>query len=183
VGPRLHREVLDTEGERSFLRLGDRGRYRGDTLRTRLVAVRNEVHRMCHTYVTNIPVNTLSVEEVGELYRTHWSVELLFKEARGTFHPDRVATGNRYLEESLTRTSGRAVWVSRRRHNTLLQNGPLRSDFGIRRSAIRECFVMIVANSSRRYFRGGGAGRESPSLSTNRGKDSTIGFRTRTSPD
>ena len=70
VAPRLHREVLDAEGELSFQRRGYRGRHRGDTLRARLVAAWDEVHRMYHTYDTNIPVDALSAEDVAELCRT-----------------------------------------------------------------------------------------------------------------
>ena len=95
VAPRPHREVLDAEVELSFQRRGCRGRHRGDTLRARLVAAWDEVHQMYHTYVTNIPVDALSAEDVAELYRTRWSVELLFNEAKESFHLDRVATGNR----------------------------------------------------------------------------------------
>ncbi|MGI0130645.1 MAG: IS4 family transposase [Thermoplasmata archaeon] len=124
VAPRLHREVLDAEVELSFQRRGYRGRHRGDALRARLVAVWDEVHQMYHTYVTNIPVDALSAEDVAELYRTRWSVELLFKEAKGSFHLDRVATGNRYVAESLIWTSWLALLVSRRGHNVLLEHMP-----------------------------------------------------------
>lgn len=124
VAPRLHREVLDAEVELSFQRRGYRGRHRGDTLPARLVAVWDEIHQMYHTYVTNIPVDALSAEDVAELYRTRWSVELLFQEAKGSFHLDRVATGNRYVAESLIWTSWLALLVSRRGHNVLLEHVP-----------------------------------------------------------
>ena len=124
VAPRLHRDLLDTEVELSFPRRAYRGRHRGDTLRARLVAVWDEEHRMYHAYVTNLPVDVLSAEEVAELYRTRWSVELLFKEAKGLFHLDRVATGNRSVAESLIWTSWLALLVSRRGHNLLLEHKP-----------------------------------------------------------
>ena len=82
VAPRLHREVLDAEVEWSFSRQAYLGRHRGDTIRSRMVAVWDEEHRQYHAYLTNLPVDALSAEEVAELYRTRWSVELLFKEAR-----------------------------------------------------------------------------------------------------
>jgi putative transposase len=129
VAPRLHREVLDAEVELSFQRRGYRGHHRGDTLRARLVAVWDEVHRQYHTYVTNIPPEVLTAEEVAELYRCRWSVELLFKEAKGSFHLDRVATGNRYVAESLIWTSWLAVLVSRRGHSVLLEHVPTEERF------------------------------------------------------
>jgi putative transposase len=124
VSSRLHREVLDAEVELSFQRRVYRGKHRGDTLRARLVAVWDEEHRQYHTYVTNIPVEVLTAEEVAELYRCRWSVELLFKEAKGSFHLDRVATGNRYAAESLIWTSWLALLVSRRGHSVLLEHMP-----------------------------------------------------------
>lgn len=124
VASRLHREVLDAEVELSFSRRVYRGRHRGDTLGARLVAVWDDEHRQYHTYVTNIPVDTLSAEDVAELYRCRWSVELLFKEAKGSFHLDRVATGNRYAAESLIWTSWLALLVSRRGHSVLLEHMP-----------------------------------------------------------
>jgi putative transposase len=124
VAPRLHREVLDAEVELSFQRRAYRGTRRGDTLRARLVAVWDEESREYHAYVTNLPVEVLSAEEVAELYRVRWSVELLFKEAKGSFHLDRVATGNRHVAESLIWASWLALLVSRRGHNVLLEHLP-----------------------------------------------------------
>ena len=68
VAPRLHREVLDTEVELSFSRQVYRGRRRGDTMRSRLVAVWDEEHRQYPAYHSNLPVDALSAEEVTELY-------------------------------------------------------------------------------------------------------------------
>jgi len=124
VVPRLHREVLDAEVEIDFKRRKYRGRKSGDTLTARLVAVWDQVHHEYHTYVTNVPVDVLTAEEVAELYRCRWSVELLFKEAKGSFHLDRVATSNRYIAESLIWTSWLALLVSRRAHNVLLAHVP-----------------------------------------------------------
>ncbi len=129
VAPRLQREVLDAEVEVSFQRRGYRGRHRGDTLRARLVAVWDPLHEEYHAYVTNIPVEVLAAEEVAELYRCRWSVELLFKEAKGSFHLDRVATGNRYAAESLIWTSWLALLVSRRGHSVLLEHVPAEERF------------------------------------------------------
>jgi putative transposase len=124
VAPRLARGVLDAEVEVTFSRRAYRGTRHRDTLRARLVVVWDDVHREYHAYVTNLPVEVLSAEEVAELYRCRWSVELLFKEAKGSFHLDRVATSNRYAAESLIWTSWLALLVSRRGHNVLLAHVP-----------------------------------------------------------
>ncbi len=124
VAPRLHREVLDAEVELSFQRRAYRGKRRGDTLRARLVAVWDEEHREYHTYVTNLPVEALTAEEVAELYRVRWAVELLFKEAKGAFHLDRVATNNRYVAEALIWTALLTLLASRRSHSVALEALP-----------------------------------------------------------
>ena len=129
VAPRLHREVLDAEVEIDFKRRTYRGHKSGDTLTARLVAVWDDVHHEYHAYVTNVPVEVLTAEEVAELYRCRWSVELLFKEAKGSFHLDRVATSNRYIAESLIWTSWLALLVSRRGHNVLLAHVPPQERF------------------------------------------------------
>lgn len=124
VAPRLQREVLDAEVELSFQRRAYRGKHRGDTLRARLVAVWDEEHREHHTYVTNLPVEVLTAEEVAELYRARWAVELLFKEAKGAFHLDRVATNNRYVAEALIWTALLTLLASRRSHSVALEALP-----------------------------------------------------------
>ncbi len=93
-------------------------------MRSRMVAVWDEEYRQYHTYLTNLPMDALSAEEVAKLYRTRWSVELLFKGGRESFHLDRVATENRYVAESQNWTSWLALLVSRRGHNVLLEHKP-----------------------------------------------------------
>lgn len=66
-------------------------------MRFRLVAVWDKEHRQHHAYLINPPVDALSTEKVAELYRTRWSVEIPLKEGTGSFHLDRVATGNWYV--------------------------------------------------------------------------------------
>ena len=58
------------------------------------MAAGNEVHQLYPTYVPRIPADALSAEGVAELYRTRWSVELLFNVAKESFHLAWVATGN-----------------------------------------------------------------------------------------
>ena len=150
VAPRFDREALEAEVELSVQRRGYRGRHRGDTLRARLVAVWVEEHRQCHTYITNLPVDARSAEEVTELYRTRGSGELLFKEAKGSFHLDRVATGNRNVAESLIWASWLALLVSRRVTTPSSSTRHRRSGFGIRRFDGRKCSVTRVPGSLRR---------------------------------
>ena len=117
VAPRLQREALDAEVEIGFSRRAHRGKCSGDTMRRRLVAVWDEEHREYHAYLTNLPVEVLSAEEVAELYRLRLEVDLLFREAKGVFKLDRVETKNRYAGEALTWTGWVALLASRRVYN------------------------------------------------------------------
>ena len=47
--------------------------------------------------MTNLPVEALTADGAAQLYRARWTVELLFREAKGAFHLDCVATSNRYV--------------------------------------------------------------------------------------
>lgn len=55
------------------------GKRSGDTLTSRLVAVWDEEQREYHAYLTNIPPDALTAEEVAEAHRLRWEVELLFR--------------------------------------------------------------------------------------------------------
>ena len=120
VAPHLQRSVLDAEVELDFYRRGYGGSRSGDTLRSRLVAVWDEEHREYHTYLTNLPPEVLTAEEVAELYRVRWCIELLFKEAKGQFHLDRVHTKNRWVAESLIWTAWLSLIASRAAHSVAL---------------------------------------------------------------
>lgn len=86
VLPHLQREVLDCEVEYRVSRKGLPGRPTKDQapirLRLRLVALRNEDTGQYHTYLTNIPPELLSAEQIAETYRARWWVELLFKQMK-----------------------------------------------------------------------------------------------------
>jgi IS4 transposase len=124
VAPRLQREALDAEVEIGFSRRGYKGHRTGDTLTARLVAVWDEEHREYHAYLTNIPSDVLTAEDVAELYRVRWSVELLFKEGKGQFHLDRVKTKNRRVAESLIWTAWLSLIASRAAHSVALSALP-----------------------------------------------------------
>ena len=124
VAPRLQRGVLDAEVELRFSRRSYGGRSSGDTLRSRLVAVWDEEHREYHAYLTNVPPDVLTAEEVAEAYRLRWEVELLFREAKGVFRLDQVRTKNRYVAEAMIWTGWLTLLVSRRLHNVVREALP-----------------------------------------------------------
>lgn len=62
---------------------GDRGRRRLEKTSFRVVGLWNAGKRRYHFYVTNLPPERIAAEDLGELYRLRWEVELFYKTAKG----------------------------------------------------------------------------------------------------
>ena len=60
----------------------------------RVVCFWNEEASIWHTYVTNLPKKAYSTDEIYQLYRYRWIIELLFKELKGDYD-----LGNLHLAE------------------------------------------------------------------------------------
>ena len=114
VEPLLQREVLDANVEMSFSRRKYAGHRSADTMEVRLVALYDEESRDYHTYVTNIPECVLTPEEVAQLYRARWEIELLFKELKGRYALDQVRTTKSEVVESLIWVAVLTLIISRR---------------------------------------------------------------------
>ena len=114
VQPRLRREVLDAQVELTMTRRAYRGARKKEPLRLRLVAVYNEEARRYHVYLTNIPPEELTAEEVASLYACRWEIELVFKELKSRYALDKVKTTNPQVVEALIWTAFLTMVVSRR---------------------------------------------------------------------
>lgn len=114
VEPLLHREVLDANVEMSFSRRKYAGRRSADTMEVRLVALYDAESRDYHTYVTNIPEDVLTPEEISKLYGARWEIELLFKELKGRYALDQVRTTKSDVVESLIWVAVLTLIISRR---------------------------------------------------------------------
>jgi len=135
VQPHLRREVLDAEVEIDFDRRKYGGHQSRDTLTARLVAVWNEETRKYHAYLTNLPVDVLSAEEVASLYGCRWEVELVFKELKSEYALDRVNTSNRSVVEALLWASILTMVVSRRLHTAVRER--IKEEYRARYTPIR----------------------------------------------
>ena len=58
----------------------------------RVVAVREPISGTWRYYVTNLGAAEFSANEIAELYRLRWEIELLFKELKSSYRLDEVAT-------------------------------------------------------------------------------------------
>ena len=83
--PQDQREGLDVEVELSFKRRRYRGRRRTDTLRLRLVGLREATPEVAkdgeyHLYLTNIPPKKLPAEDLGRTYALRWVIEVFVQD-------------------------------------------------------------------------------------------------------
>lgn len=102
VLPRLHRRVLDVEVEIEFKRRTYRGHQSKARRTFRLIAIRNEETGGYHVYLTNLPAQRLSAEDVQAVYALRWQVELLFKALKSHGRLEQLPSSNQAIVE---------VWV------------------------------------------------------------------------
>jgi IS4 transposase len=101
VLPRLQREVRDVEVELSFKRRRYRGRRRTDTLRLRLVGLREATSGEYPLYLTHIPPKKLPAEDLSRTYALRWVIELLFKELKSSYRLDEIPSRKSAVVEAL----------------------------------------------------------------------------------
>lgn len=82
----LYREHIDVEVEISFQRRVYDGVKSWDTKQLRVVGVRDEdADDGYRLYITNLPQDEFSPDEISTLYRARWMVELLFRELKSRY--------------------------------------------------------------------------------------------------
>lgn len=97
----LKRQEIDVEVEVSFKRRIYNEEERKDTLRLRLVGMMNAETGEYHLYLTNLPETTFSAEQISQLYRGRWFIELLFKELKSRYALDVIQTSKQEVVEAL----------------------------------------------------------------------------------
>ncbi len=113
VLPHLHREVLDVMIELTVTRRSYRGKQAKVKKRFRLVGVRNQESGEYHLYLTNVPADRLSPEDVARVYAARWEVELLFKELKSHYRLDEIPSTRKHIVESLIYVAVLSLTVSR----------------------------------------------------------------------
>ena len=111
---RLKRDVLDLEVEVAFRRREYLGRQSGARRRLRLVGVRNADTGRYHLYVTNIPPDRLTAEQVARVYTSRWQIELLFKEMKSYYRLGDIPSRKPHIVEALLYATLTTLVVSRR---------------------------------------------------------------------
>ena len=101
VLPRLKRSVLDAEMEFTFRRRVYGGVRATAHVRFRVVGILNEETNQYHLYVTNLPVDQISAEDVALIYRARWEVELTFKHLKSSFRLEDIPSEKKHIVEAL----------------------------------------------------------------------------------
>ena len=117
VLPELKRKELDVMVEIEFKRRKYKGKQRTDKATYRLVAVYNEDTDKYHTYLTNVSIDLLDVEDVAHLYAARWEIELIFKELKSRYAIDKVKTRNPQIIEAMIWVAFLTMLVSRVVHS------------------------------------------------------------------
>lgn len=114
VLPKLKRQVLDAEAEVEFKRRTYAGHSRTDRATWRLVAVLNRETREHHVYITNVPADMLSAEDVARTYGGRWEIELVFRQLKSQLKLADFPTAKKAAVEALILASVITLFVSRR---------------------------------------------------------------------
>lgn len=90
------------------------GEWQTTAIKTfRLVGVRNEETGKYHLYLTNVPRERLSPEDIARVYAARWEVELLFKELKSSYRLDEMPSSKRHVVEALVYVAILTLTVSR----------------------------------------------------------------------
>lgn len=109
----LRRSVLDVDVEVRVKRRVYRGKSRTVRERFRVVGIRDTDDNEYHLYITDVTEAILSAEQVAEVYRLRWTVELLFKEMKSHYRLEEIPTGKEHIVKGLLYATILTVVVSR----------------------------------------------------------------------
>lgn len=101
----IEREVLDVDAEVAFKGRSYRNQRTTRRRSFRLVGIRNANTGAYHLYITNVPPQTLSAEDITRTYALRWQVELLFKAMKQHGNFSQLPSSNRPVVECL-------IWAS-----------------------------------------------------------------------
>lgn len=110
----LKRQVIDAEVEVAFRVPNVKGKTSLKTEVYRLVGIMNKETEEYHLYLTNIPPDKISAENIALMYRARWSIELLFKELKSTYALNQISSAKPEVVEALIMTAILTLIVSRR---------------------------------------------------------------------
>jgi len=114
VVDRLQREVLDVTVEVRFQRRRYADRVSRATQQLRVIGLRDPDTGVHHLYVTNVPPDKLSAEDIRAIYALRWQIELLFKELKRHYRLEDMPSAKRPVVEVLLHAAILTLIASRR---------------------------------------------------------------------
>jgi IS4 transposase len=109
VLPRLRRSTLDATVRVRYQ--NKRGRWVHAEFR--LVALRNRETQKYHLYITNVPAERLSAEDIGKTYAVRWEIEILFRQLKSQFRLDQLPSASQDVVHALLYATLLTLAVSR----------------------------------------------------------------------
>lgn len=110
----LKRQEVDAIVEVEFRRRGYAGnKGRLEKLELRLVGIKDDLIDEYHFYLTDMPPETLTAEQVANLYRARWFIEMLFKELKSRYALDVINTSKKEVVEAMIYAAMLTLTVSR----------------------------------------------------------------------
>jgi len=98
---KLQRQTVDVMVEVSVQRRSYRGIRHRDRECFRLVGVRDPVTKTYHLYLTNIPPEKLTPDDIAQIYAARWLVELFFRELKSRYRAEDMPSSKRNVVEAL----------------------------------------------------------------------------------
>jgi IS4 transposase len=123
--PRLQRELLDAQAEISFQRRLYAGRRTSATMLVRIVGLRDEQRGGYHWYITNLPADLVEAEDIGKIYATRWTIELLFRELKSCYQLESIPSRKKHIVEIFLYASLLTLLASRALLQALHRQGNL----------------------------------------------------------
>lgn len=109
----LQRETIDVMVRVDFKRRSYAGKASIGTALFRVVGLRDASSGEYHLYVTNVPADRLTAEQVQSTYALRWQIELLFKELKRHYHLEEMPSANPHVVEALLHAAIVTLVVSR----------------------------------------------------------------------
>jgi IS4 transposase len=110
---KLHRDVIDVEGEVEFKRRVYNGTRSRAVETFRVVGVWNDDDERYHLYITNLPAEEYHAPDIAKLYQARWEVELLFRELKRVYGLDEITSSKPEVVEALILIGLLSLVVSR----------------------------------------------------------------------
>ena len=99
-------------------------RGRGMHTEFRLAAVRNQKAKKYHLYITNVPADRLSAEDIAKTYAVRWEIEILFRQLKSQFRLEEMPSANKDTVHALLYATLLTLAVSNAFHNALRKRCP-----------------------------------------------------------